>query len=87
MYVYVFVISDASETSYHWYYLKSKYVRKLRALKDAHLILCWMYSHTGQEAQPRLEQFTEIAPNSRQQSKTVNIKAHFRNEQSCIDEF
>ncbi len=26
-------------------------------------------------------------PNSRQQSKTVHIKAHFRNEQSCIDEF
>ncbi len=39
------------------------------------------------EAQPRLEQLTGIAPNSRQQSKTVNIKAHFRNEQSCIDEF
>ncbi len=42
--------------------------------------------HTGREAQPRLE-LTGIAPNSRQQSKTVNIKAHIRNEQSCIDEF
>ncbi len=40
----------------------------------------------GREAQLRLEQLTGIAPNSRQQSKTVNIKAHFRNEQSCIDE-
>ncbi len=37
--------------------------------------------------QLRLEQLTGIAPNSRQQSKTVNIKAHFRYEQSCIDEF
>ncbi len=30
---------------------------------------------------------TGIAPNSRQQSETVNIKVHFRNEQMCTDEF
>ncbi len=34
----------------------------------------------GWEVQPRLKL-------AWQQSKTVNIKAHFRNEQSCIDEF
>ncbi len=43
-------------------------------------------SHTGGEVQPRLEQLTGIAPSS-QQSKTVQIKVHFRNEQSCVNEF
>ncbi len=49
--------------------------------------MCGMDSHAGREAQRSQIQLTGIAPNSRQQSKTVNIKAHFRNEQSCIDEF
>ncbi len=62
-------------------------VRKLRTLKNAHLIHVWnSRTCAGREAQPRLE-LTGIEPNSRQQSKTVKIQAHFRNEQRCIDEF
>ncbi len=49
--------------------------------------ICAECSHTPDEKHSRVRELTGIAPNSRQQSKTVNIKAHFRNEQSCIDEF
>ncbi len=66
----------------------SKYVRKLHAFKDVHLIHGRnVVAHRTRSATPHSEQLTGIAPNSRRQSKTVNIKFHLMNEQRCINEF
>ncbi len=56
------------------------------------VLIDWMHAYIrglelGGGGGGALEQLTGIAPNSRQQSKTVNIQVRFRNEQRCIDEF